>query len=117
MVFSPHFDRTGARADALPNPAGVARRRWALVLIAAVAALAVVYLIQINAVATKGYEITSLQRELEAARHTASKLEVQAAELQSLKSTQSLVPDKSFVAVQHLEYLSTTAVDTGVAVR
>lgn len=117
MVYSPSTRSAEAHAIVFPNLAVETRRRWGWVLLAGIVVLAVVYLVQVNAVATKGYEISSLQKELDSVRHTASKLEIQAAELQSLKTTQSDLPDKSFVAVQHLEYLSSTTIDTGVAVR
>ncbi len=94
------------------------RRLYGALALGLVVGLGVFYLVQTNAVATKGYEIKTLQGELDTLRQASRRLEVQAAELQNLKPPSQSSSDQQFVAVTHIEYLgSNPNSNVGVAVR
>jgi hypothetical protein len=76
------------------------------------------YLWQTNAVATKGYEIKALNRQLTTLRQTNQRLEVQSAELQAKKTEFQGIEQADFVAVEHIEYLGLQpSSSVGLAVR
>ena len=63
-----------------------ARRWFSLAMLGLLAFLVVFYLVQTNSVATKGYEIKELGKQVESLKQSGRKLEVEAAELQSVKN-------------------------------
>ncbi len=94
------------------------RRTYGLLLFMAVLLLGVCYLWQTNAVATKGYEIKALSRQLTTLRQDNQRLEVQSAELQAAEAAQPSAGQADLVAVEHIEYLaSEPGSSVGVAVR
>ncbi len=92
-----------------------AKKCLAVSLLSLLSLLTVVYIILTNAVATKGYEIKSLEQQSADLREAYEKLELQAAELQDVSRLNKL-EDMGLVAVDKIEYLGTVIVG-GVAVR
>lgn len=93
-------------------------RRWfGLTLFGFLALLVVFYLMQTNYMATKGYEIKELGRQVESLKQSSRKLEVRAVELQSVKNIEQNFPNNSFVVVEKIEYLVSTVMPMGVAVK
>jgi hypothetical protein len=115
MVFSP-ANHTNIASVAVHNITPT-RRRFGLVTLGLLVFLVVFYLVQTNSVATKGYEIKELGKQVESLKQSSRKLEVEAAELQSIKKFEQNFPANSFVAVEKIEYLASTAVQMGVAVK
>jgi hypothetical protein len=88
-----------------------------LTLLGFLTLLVVFYLVQINYVATRGYEIKELGKQVEALKQSSRKFEMQSAELQSVKNIEQNFPNNSFVAVEKIEYLASTVMPMGVAVK
>jgi hypothetical protein len=91
--------------------------RWVgLALLSAVVVSGVGYVVLTNAVATKGYEIRALTSELNTLKTDTQKLEGEAATKQASVAL-PVVPEGTYVAVQHIEYLTPQVPQVGVAVR
>ncbi|GEM_PF-1522787 len=73
------------------------------------------YLFYINRTATGSFEIKGLESRLSQLQEDNKKLELQAAEIQSLSNIEEGVKDMDMVAVSHIQYLP--AVGSTVAVR
>lgn len=115
MVLSPSNHTNSASAavySAIP-----ARRWFGLAALSLLTLLVVFYLVQINYVATRGYEIKELGKQVEALKQSTRKLEVQSVELQSVKNIEQAFPNNSFVVVEKIEYLASTVMPMGVAVK
>lgn len=109
--------RSMMRAAAATPPTQV-QRLWGVFVLGAVLLLGLFYLIETNAVATKGYEIKALDTKLNGLRQASQRLEVQSAQLQSMGPGVSGEAGTDFVAVEHIEYLgSQPDSNVGLAVR
>ncbi len=82
----------------------------------AVGVLGTVYVVVVGPLATRGYEIRSLQQQLAAVKQAASQLEVQVAEQQAQVPV-GVGNQASYVAVGSIEYLAAAPAQVGVAVR
>jgi len=92
--------------------------RWlGLAALGSVLVWGVIYLVIINAVATKGFEIKNLEQQLASVKEENKKLEVRSTELQSLDSIEQGLDKSKFVSVQKIEYLATLPPDVGVALK
>ncbi len=68
------------------------------------------YLIEINSLAAKGYQIKELEQTVAKLRQTNSDLEFEALNLQSMGRIKDRVADLGMVAVGETEYLTPTPV-------
>jgi|SRR3989338_842273 len=73
------------------------------------------YLSQTSTVATKGYEIKQLEKQLETAKESARDLKLEATELQSLKNLQEKVKQLNFVPTEKIQYVAGSATHKDVA--
>ncbi|MFA4819300.1 MAG: hypothetical protein WC621_05690 [Patescibacteria group bacterium] len=92
-------------------------RALGVTCVVAVIALALGYVVTVNGVATTGYQIRKLQRQLTELHNDNKKMEVVSATLQSLKAIEGSLDKSQFVAVDRLEYLAATPIEVGVAVK
>lgn len=90
---------------------------FGLGLLALLVLMGTFYVVSINSLSTKGYEIKKLRADLENVKQSSHKLELEANNLQSLKTIESGLDQSSFVAVQRIEYLSDVGTSVGVAVK
>jgi len=67
------------------------------------------YLVQVNNFATKGYEINRLQTQLAQLQDEHDKLQVQAAQLQSIQRIQTDPAVLNMVPINQITYVQTTA--------
>lgn len=114
MVYTPQPDSSLSRGALT---LGFGRRVLGVGLVIALSGAALVYLIQTNAVATKGYEIKELERQVRELQATTHKREVEATEKQSLSILPQALPESTYVAVERIEYLTGVPLGSGVAVR
>ena len=77
--------------------------------------LVVLYVFQTSAIATRGYAIAELERELYSLEDTQKKLDVQLAEEQSLQQIEERLGGMEFVAARDVVYVG--AADTTFALR
>ncbi len=75
------------------------------------------YVMTVNAVATQGYQIKTLQGQLADLKEVNKKMEVASANLQSLKTIADDLPKDGFITVERLEYLAANPAEVGVAVK
>lgn len=74
---------------------------WFKVALGVIAAVfSLLYVVQINMTATKGYEIRELERSLSALQHEARVLRLQSLELQSMDRLQSQLAEESSTLVR-----------------
>ena len=71
--------------------------------------LTVMNLVQVNSFATKGYEISKLQKEIDALSQERTQMEVEAAQLQSLQRLQGESATSSMTSVDVITYIPNTA--------
>ena len=64
------------------------------------------YLAQSNQIATKGYEISTLEKKLEETDESNRRLELRAAELQAVKSVEQSAQHLNMVPIEKMVYLS-----------
>lgn len=74
---------------------------WFSVLI-----LGIFYVVQINATATKGFEIKNLEKQVEALKEEQRKMEVSVVEKSSLSAIQPRIGKMGMVKVANMEYLN-----------
>lgn len=86
-----------------------ASARSGLILVLSCAVLLVLHLVQINSFSTKGYEIKQRQREVTQLKEQAKKLEIQAAQLQSIQRVQGDQVILNMVPVTGVSYIQTTS--------
>ncbi len=84
-------------------------RILAIVILAGIALAALGYLIEVNSFSTKGFEIRSLQKQIETLKDTQRQLQVQAAQLQSFQRIQSDQKIINMVPVASINYIHTAA--------
>ena len=68
------------------------------------------YLVQINGLATKGYQIKELEQQVASLQEVKADLELEALSLQSMDSVKDKVVGLNLVAVGQVEYLNPTPV-------
>ncbi len=111
MVFTPHHTpNNNSQAASKPG------KLLSLVLIFLLVAGVGVYITLTNTLATKGYEIKELEKQVAAAKFTARQLEAEAAARQTYKTLDESGIPEGFVAVEKVEYLAATPL-AGVAVK
>ena len=89
-------------------------RAWLLVLFAAIFVTGVFYLIQVNSLATKGYQIKDLDNKVAELKDMNKKLEVEVTELRSTARINHEIEKLNMVAVSRFEYLKANG--TSVAI-
>lgn len=75
-------------------------------LIVGVMLLSVLYLIQTNAVSTKGFEISELERQIRVLEYDVRKINVEVATYRSMESVEMRLADLDLVASQQVQYLT-----------
>jgi cell division protein FtsL len=76
---------------------------------------AVMYLIQVSSVSTKGYEISDLEGQIQELQQENQKLDYKIATYRSMKSIQERLQNTEMVPVNNVEYV--TLVGTAVALK
>lgn len=76
------------------------------ILIIFMCALGVFYIYEVNSLATKGYEIKSLEQKLEGLKKTNEQLNIKAAELKSMYNIEQTTKDLDMVAPNDVSYLN-----------
>lgn len=69
----------------------------------------VAYLVEVNTFSTKGFEIRTLQKQIETLKQSQNQLQVQAAQLQSFQRIQGDNQIINMVPVTSISYIQTTA--------
>lgn len=99
-------------------PKSISSKPWMKIALAVVVAVfSLLYVVQINLTATKGYEIRELERSLSTLQHEARVLRLQSLELQSMERLQAQLQEQGdLVRVDRPDgFISATA--TSVASR
>lgn len=104
------------RLEGAPHRAGLS---WAVfvagvVLILTALAGGVLYIREITSTTASGYDVSALERRAEDLRQEEQRLQLEAAELESLKRVEERVPKLDLVPVQALAF-TTPEVDTTLA--
>jgi len=81
-----------------------------VMMITLLISVGVVYLAQMNSLATKGYQIRELENEISELEQSRSDLELEALSLQSMGSVGEKVQDLGMIAVNEADYLQPTPV-------
>lgn len=79
------------------------------VVLLTLALFSVVYLISVNALATKGYEIKELERGITAQKKENERLQLQIIEKQSMSSLQKKIAELGFVSSDSVQYITPSA--------
>ncbi len=85
------------------NPANV--MRWNLAILASILILGLMYLFQINALGTKGYQISNLEKKIKQLEFEQKNLEVQSSELKSITRIQQEAVNRAFVPAAGVSYI------------
>ncbi|MBI4252959.1 hypothetical protein HY623_02125 [Candidatus Uhrbacteria bacterium] len=81
-----------------------------------IAVFSLVYLVQVNTLATKGYAIRELERDIAIQKKEYERLQLDIIERQSMGALQERIAQLGFVPADRIDYLSpTAAVATAVA--
>ena len=75
-------------------------------LIICIIVFGILYVLQTNAVSTKGYAISDLERRISDLERENRRLDAQVAENQSMRWIHARVKGTDLVAVDHVEYIS-----------
>lgn len=78
---------------------------WVAVLVIASLLCVGFYIYQVNAAATKGFELRSLEKRLETVRETVASLEDQAATLQTMDALKARIGELGYVPADQLEFI------------
>lgn len=92
------------------------RRVLSISLLTTLIILLIAYVVETSELATKGYEIKALEKQVETLEQSYEEYELKASELQALNNIENL-ETKNFVAVEKVEYLSNIPTPSGVAVK
>ena len=81
-------------------------RAWSRLVMALLVASCVLYLVQVNRLATRGYQMETLQQQIEKIRQENRDLESQALQLQSFQHLTSQVNQLEMVPAGSVQYLT-----------
>lgn len=81
-----------------------------IILVVVVAIFGISYLVQINSVATKGYQIEELENKITELKEEQADLELEALSLQSMGTVKEKVDELGLVAIGEADYLQPTPV-------
>lgn len=81
---------------------------WVSLLVLATLLCVGFYIYQVNAAATKGFELRALEKRLESVRETVASLEDQAASLQTMDVLKVRVSGLGYVPADQLEFVDVT---------
>ena|SRR3990172_7105512 len=87
-------------------PAKVGRVTLNFVLVVLICLFAVVYIIEVNNVATKGYEIRDLEKKAEELKEGNEKLRIREAELRSMYNIEEKTKELNMTIPRDISYLS-----------
>lgn len=76
-----------------------------ILMVALIISLGVSYLFSVNQTASRGFEVSSLEEEVETLAQQNKKLELEASELLSMSNVQEVSQDMNLVPVERVEYL------------
>ncbi|MFA4831681.1 MAG: hypothetical protein WC862_03090 [Patescibacteria group bacterium] len=85
------------------------------ILLTALMIFSVLYIIQMNSISTKGFDISNLQNDIQTLKYQTRALEVQIAEKRSMASIQERIKGMNLVASTDVKYV--IPVGTTVAIR
>lgn len=77
-----------------------------IALVACILVFGIMYLMKTSTLATKGYAITDLQKQMNELERENERLQVRIAELGSMTNIEDRLKSMSLVAVDHVEYIS-----------
>ena len=81
-----------------------------ILIIALIACFGVGYLVQVNSLATKGYQIKELENQITTLQQEKADLELQSLSLQSMSAVKDRLAQSGMVATQSSDYLEPTPV-------
>lgn len=90
-------------------------KHWSVGVTAGVIVLGVIYLGQINSMATRGYELKALEIQRAALSKANKELEVKVAEEQSTANILSKIEALNLVKVSNVSYISATSTSVALA--
>lgn len=90
------------------------QRSWLIMILVAVCVSGLLYLVQVNALATKGYEIKDLETQASELKQKNKKIKLQITELRSTERLAKEVERLELIEVTRVEYLKANG--TSVAI-
>lgn len=103
-VYSEHLSR---REQARHWHSVIFSLSFRVSLLVAILAFGFLYVIQTNAVSTKGYQLHDLEKQIASLQADTRRLDVAVAEQQSLRNLEERLRAADLVAVDHFEYAGT----------
>jgi hypothetical protein len=97
------INQAATNARKKSNPAAVLR--WNLAILFSIMALGMTYLLQINALGTKGYRIEALEKKIDQLQASQKQLEVQSSGLKSITRIQTEAQARNFVPAVGVNYI------------
>lgn len=76
------------------------------ILVSLLAVLGVAYLIELNLISQRGFEVRKLEVRLQKLRETNSKFQLQLAELESMNGIEARIAELGMIPVGSVEYVS-----------
>jgi cell division protein FtsL len=98
--------RFGERKGAIKNQPKVGRVTLSFFLVVLVCALGVFYIFEVNNMATKGYEIDKLEKQLNDLQKNNDRLQIEAAELKSMYKIEEKTKDLNMIAPKDVSYMN-----------
>ncbi|MDI6778211.1 MAG: cell division protein FtsL [Patescibacteria group bacterium] len=98
--------RFGERKGALKSRPKMGRVTLSFFLVTLICALGVFYIFEVNNLATKGYEIDKLEKQLSNLQKENERLQIQAAELKSMYKIEEKTKDLNMIAPKDVSYLN-----------
>jgi cell division protein FtsL len=98
--------RFGERKRVLGNQPKIGRVTLSFFLVVLVCATGVFYIFEVNNMATKGYEIDKLEKQLNDLKKENERLQIEAAELKSMYKIEEKTKELNMIAPKGVSYLS-----------
>lgn len=89
-------------------------KSYGILMLALILVCGILYLSQINSLATKGYKINELENNVKRLESVNKKLQVQVTEMRSMANLETRLTQLNMVPVGHVEYIK--VIDSSVAV-
>lgn len=98
--------RFGERKGAIKAQPALGRVTLSFFLVALVCALGVFYIFEVNNLATKGYEIDKLEKQLNDLKKENDRLQIEAAELKSMYNIEEKTKELNMIVPKDVSYMN-----------
>jgi hypothetical protein len=101
------FGEKKKRAKTKPvSTSGTGRISWSFLLVSLICVVGVLYIFEVNNAATQGYNIQSLEKQVQELKNNNEKLKIREAELRSMYNIEERTKNLNMTAPKDVSYLT-----------